>query len=191
MSCVLFMSKKMVSFFGILVVTFISITGCSNSSETEQTVYLLEKYTPGVKEKKRSTITALEPRKFTIWKNAKTVYQEAPFVLWKKIGVINKDCLVEDKNNWCCYGPKKDHVDLYQYNLPIPKLIADYDWITDEDEKTHGLACYYGMNNGKWMIQEKYHDQDNSFRGISLQRTHRRPVPALLVLAPVGILEQH
>lgn len=137
------------------------VCGCSDTSETELTVYLLEKKIPDTKERKKDTIYAFK-RNFKIWKNAKVVYQEAPLILnLQKMGVFNKDCIIEDKNNWCCYGSIKDNLDLYEYHLKISRHIAENDWDT-RDKNAEGLICYIGVSNGEWMLQEKYHEKDSA-----------------------------
>lgn len=137
------------------------VCGCVDASETELTVYLLEKKIPDSKEHKKEIISALNPRKFKIWKNAKVVYQEALLDYLATMGIFNKDCIIEDKNNWCCYGSKKDHLDLYEYHLKTTRFIAENDWDTS-DENIEGLVCYIGVFNGEWMLQEKYHEKNST-----------------------------
>lgn len=138
------------------------VCGCSDTSETELTVYLLEEKIPDIKEHKKEIISALNPRKFKIWKNAKVVYQELFLDSYlTTIGTLNKDCIIEDKNNWCCYGSKKDFLNLYEYHLRTIRFIVENDWDV-RDENVEQLVCYIGVINGKWILEEKYHEKNST-----------------------------
>lgn len=143
--------------------TFVGIIcGCSDQSETELIIYLLEeKILFG---KKEAIVSALDPRKFGIWKNAKVVYQEeADLDGFIKRRLFNKDCVIEDKNNWCCYGPSINYSDLYEYHLEAPRYVIENDWI--RNKSVNELICHSGVVNGEWMLQVKYYgDNSDTFR---------------------------
>ncbi|HQW57502.1 MAG TPA: hypothetical protein PK583_00905 [Gammaproteobacteria bacterium] len=137
--------------------------GCSDTSDTELTVYLLEEKV--IAGEKKVTISALKPRKFKIWKNAKVVYQEA-FLNhvsllndFTKMGIFYKDCIIEDKNNWCCYDSKKSYSNVYEYHLESTRYVVENDWARDKNLEE--LVCYCGVFNGKWMLQVKYHEKND------------------------------
>ena len=100
------MLKLIIKVLIMSAIAFI-LNGCSDSSSESITVYLLQLDLPEPdyfgRPHKNETFIAL-PERTVVWKNANAVYIKNP----SESGTINRDCIVENKNNWCCYGSVED-----------------------------------------------------------------------------------
>jgi hypothetical protein len=153
--------KKLLKIF-CLVFFSIQLISCS-SDENEITIYLIERKIYSPLRDKKDSFEAIKPVKFIIWENAKIVYAEAPSFDWIELPgfknrLINKNCIVNDKNNWCCYGDWITQADLYKWHLMPRQLLIENSGRNLEQTS----ACHYGMINGKLMTLQKYFDNNTT-----------------------------
>src|SRR5579872_4962292 len=148
----------------IILALSLGMLGCSDYSEEEITVYLVRRDVPdwGKEKNKKETVVAIPKKRFLIFRNMNAVYAEGIF-LFAGFGLINRDCVLENKNNWCCYDYSVNHTSIYEFHTKV--LLTNNNW-SKKVRSGEDLACEYGVIEGEWITQKKYHHEDTTAHSI-------------------------
>ena len=134
------MSKMLLIFVFILLFSF-SLKGCYSDLE-EITVYPMWYHKTN---KEKLTPIPFLPMKFTIWKRKGIVISHD--FNSRTSTQINKNCIIENENNWFCYKNEIESKKVLMNDLNTGIFI-------EIDDKN--LLVDYGVINGKWITQLAY-----------------------------------